>query len=370
MDADTPPILLTPGPVTTSPGVRAAMHQDCCTWVSEYVALVDDLRQRLVRLATGREGYTCVLLQGTGSYAVEAALGSVIPPSGKVLIVDNGAYGQRMILTAEKLKLAHAIVEFPETEPASVRTIERAFGADPALTHLAIVHSETTTGLVNPVAEIGRMARGLGKTVIVDAVSSFGGLPLSVEELGAHYLVSTASKCLQGVPGLGLVIAERAQLEQTRGWARSLAFDLHDQWQCMESKPTRWRFTSPTFVVRALAQAVRELEEEGGIAVRHARYQNNHRHLVRGMTELGFRTLLPPERQSAILTAFRFPAERAWSFDTFYEGLKARRFLLYPGKVSKADAFRIGTIGHVFPRDYQALTRAVEAVLREMGLRL
>jgi 2-aminoethylphosphonate-pyruvate transaminase len=371
MAVDRSPILLTPGPVTTSPGVRAVMQQDCCTWASEYVALVDDLRQRLVRLAVrGPAGaYTCVLLQGTGSYAVEATLGSVIPPSGKVLIVDNGAYGRRMVFTAEKLKLAHAVVAFPETETAQRQTIERALAADAAITHLAVVHSETTTGIVNPVAEIGRAARALGKTVIVDAVSSFGGLPLSMEELGAHYLVSTASKCLQGVPGLGLVVAERAQLERTRGWARSLAFDLYDQWQFMESQRTRWRFTSPTFVVRALAQAVRELEEEGGVAARHQRYENNHRRLVRGMTELGFQTLLPPERQSAILTSFRFPTDPAWSFDRFYEGLKARGFILYPGKVSLADAFRIGTIGNVFPEDFLELTRAASAVLAEMGVR-
>lgn len=370
MGVEFPTILLTPGPVTTSLGVRAAMHQDCCTWVSEYVDLVDELRRKLVRMATARPGYTCVLLQGTGSYAVEATLGTAIPASGKVLIVDNGAYGRRMVITVGKLKIAHAVLEFPETEPADPRAVERALAADPAITHLAIVHSETTTGILNPAGEIARLARALGKTVIIDAVSSLGGMPLTMEGLGAHYLVSTASKCLQGVPGLGLVIAEQSQLEQTRGWARSLAFDLYDQWQFMETKRNRWRFTSPTFVVRALAQAVRELEEEGGIPARHQRYEANHQRLVHGMTELGFQTLLPKERQTCILTSFRFPTDPRWSFDAFYEGLKERHFILYPGTVSKADAFRIGTIGHVFPKDYANLVGAVAEVHSRMGVKL
>ncbi len=370
MDSRIPYVLLTPGPVTTSPGVRSVMHDDCCAWVPEYGALVDDLRQRLVRLATAQPGYTCVLLQGTGSYAVEATLGSVIPPAGKVLIVDNGAYGRRMVITAEKIKLAHRIVEFPETEPADPAAVDRALAADRAITHVAVVHSETTTGLVNPVTQIGRVVNERGRLLIVDAVSSFGGLPLSMEELGAHYLVSTASKCLQGAPGLGLIVADVERLTQTRGWARSHSFDLFDQWQYMESKRLRWRFTSPTFVVRALAQAVRELEEEGGVAARHRRYEANRQTLLAGMQTLGFRPLLPAQRQSAILTSFRFPDDPAWSMDRFYEGLKKRRFVIFPTKVSTADAFRIGTIGHVFPEDFRELVAAVREVMVEMGVLL
>jgi len=248
--------------------------------------------------------------------------------------------------------------------------VDRALATDPAITHVAVVHSETTTGLVNPMAEIGRVVNERGRALIVDAVSSFGGLPLSMEEMGAHYLVSTASKCLQGVPGLGLVIADVARLTRTRGWARSHSFDLFDQWQYMESKRLRWRFTSPTFVVRALSQAVRELEEEGGIEARYRRYEANRQTLLSGMEALGFRTLLPADRQSAILTSFRFLSDPAWSFDSFYEGLKKRKFVLFPSKVSKADAFRIGTIGHVFPEDFRELVQAAGEVLGEMGVRI
>jgi len=344
------------------------MHDDCCTWTTENAALVDDLRRRLVRLASSRSGYTCILLQGTGSYAVEATLGSVIPPTGKVLVVDNGAYGRRMAVTAEKLKIAHRVIECPETEPADPRAVDRALATDPAITHVAVVHSETTTGLLNPVAEIGRAVNDRGRTLIVDAVSSFGGVPLSMEELGAHYLVSTASKCLQGVPGLGLIFADVERLTRTRSWARTHSFDLFDQWQYLETKRLRWRFTSPTFVVRALDQAVRELEEEGGVAARHRRYEANRQALLAGMEALGFRTLLPVERLSAVLTSFRFPDHPAWSFDAFYEGLKKRRFVLFPSQVSTAPAFRIGTIGHVFPEDYQELVGAAAEVLVEMGV--
>ncbi len=369
MDPRIPYLLLTPGPVTTSAGVRAVMHDDCCTWTTEYGTLVDELRHKLVRLASDRPGYTCILLQGTGSYAVEATLGSVIGPTGKVLIADNGAYGERMIVTAQKLKLAHRVVEFPETEPVDPAAVDRALKADSAITHVAVVHSETTTGLVNPVAEVGRVVNDHGRTLIVDAVSSFGGLPLSMEELGVHYLVSTASKCLQGVPGLGLIVADVARLTRTRGWARGHSFDLFDQWQYLETKRLRWRFTSPTFVVRALSQAVRELEEEGGVEARQRRYEANRQTLLAGMEALGFRTLLPAERQSAILTSFRFPSWAGWSMVSFYEGLKKRRFVLFPSQVSKADAFRIGTIGHVFPEDYRELVQAVREVVGEMGVR-
>jgi 2-aminoethylphosphonate-pyruvate transaminase len=363
MKLDNPYLLLTPGPVTTSPTVRAAMASDCCTWISEYSALVDDLRRRLVRLATARDGCVCVLLQGTGSYAVEAALGTAVPPDGKLLIVDNGAYGRRLVTQAERLRIPRVVLEFPETEPADPGLIDRVLRNDPAVTTVAMVHSETTTGLLNPAAEVGRVVNARGRTYIVDAVSSFAGLPFTMEELGAHYLVSTSGKCLQGVPGVGVVIAREAHLAGASGWARSLSFDLYDQWQFALTSPLRWRFTSPTHAVRALAQAVAELEEEGGLAARHCRYQANQRTLLAGMEALGFVPLLPSAVRTPILTSFRYPSAAGWSMPAFYEGLKKRGFVLFPGKVSQADAFRIGTIGHVFPEDYQRLTAAVAEVI-------
>lgn len=357
------PVLLTPGPITTSAAVRAVMAEDLCTWGDAYGSLVDDLRARLVRLATPESGFTSILLQGTGSYAVEATMGTAIPPNGKALLINNGAYGNRLVLTANKLKIPSTVLTFPETEPADPEQIEATLRADSTITTLVIVHSETTTGLCNPVEVIGPRARALGKTVIVDAVSSFGGIPLTLQSLGANYLVSTASKCLEGVPGLGLVIADRDHLEQTRGWARGYAFDLFDQWQFMELKGFRWRFTSSTYVVRALAEAVRELEAEGGVTQRNRRYQSNRQALLAGMTKLGFQTLLPEAWQTPILTAFRFPTNPRWSFRPFYEELAKRNYFLYPGKASKADAFRVGTIGAIDAPVLTGFTNAVAEAL-------
>jgi 2-aminoethylphosphonate-pyruvate transaminase len=370
VDDDIPYLLLTPGPLSTSRSVRQAMQRDSCTWDADYNTLVNDIRRRLVRLASRGDGYTAVLMQGSGTFAVEATLGTAISPGGKLLVVNNGAYGRRMVDIADRLRIARTEVALPETEPADAGRVEAVLATDPAITHVALVHCETTTGLLNPAAEIGRVARRYGKVFVLDAMSSFGGIPFTAEEVGADYLVSSANKCIQGVPGFGFVVAARSDLERTAGWARSLSLDLYDQWREMEDKGGKWRFTSPTHAVRAFARALDELDAEGGVEARHHRYRANHQCLVRGMEAAGFRTLLPPRLQAPIITAFRYPDAPAFSFEAFYQGLKARRFVIYPGKVSVAPTFRIGTIGHVFPDDIALLTQQVVEVARDLGLRL
>jgi 2-aminoethylphosphonate-pyruvate transaminase len=356
--------------LTTSRSVREAMLRDSCTWDSDYNTIVNNIRARLVRLATDQTHCTCVLIQGSGTFGVEATIGSLVPPDGKMLIVNNGAYGKRMAQIAERLRIAHTVIQQPETEPAAPALIERSLTADPAITHVAMVHCETTTGLLNPVAEVGRLARRHGKVYLVDAMSSFGGIPLRLEDIGAHCLISSANKCIQGVPGFAFVVAERSLLEQSRGWARSLSLDLYDQWREMEQNAGKWRYTSPTHVVRAFAQALDELDSEGGVAARFQRYSANHQHLLAGMEALGFRTLLPRTQQSPIITSFHYPSDPTFSFPALYEALKARRFVIYPGKVSNADTFRIGTIGHVFPDDFDCLTQNVAEAVQQFGWRL
>jgi 2-aminoethylphosphonate-pyruvate transaminase len=235
--------------------------------------------------------------------------------------------------------------------------------ADPGITHVAVVHCETTTGMLNPVADAGAIAKARGKVFIVDAMSSFGGIPLDAAAMGADLIVSSANKCLQGVPGFGFVIARRSALEVCAGRARSLSLDLHDQWQTMERHGGKWRFTSPTHVVRAFAQALAEHEAEGGVAARHARYAANHRELVAGMRALGFKTLLPDRFQSPIITAFQRPPEPAYDFRRFYAALQARGFVIYPGKVTEVETFRIGHIGDVHPPDILRLLSAVDAAM-------
>jgi 2-aminoethylphosphonate-pyruvate transaminase len=233
-----------------------------------------------------------------------------------------------------------------------------------------MVHCETTTGMLNPVAELGQLVARHKKKYIVDAMSSFGAIPLAMEGLNAQFLVSSANKCIQGVPGFGFVIMPQAEIEATKGWARSLSLDLYDQWREMHEKGGKWRYTSPTHVVNAFRQALEELEEEGGVAARHGRYKENHRRLVSGMKRLGFRCLLPDALQSPIITSFHFPEDKNFTFNEFYDRLKSRRFVIYPGKVTNAETFRIGNIGNVFPEDMDLLVREIEAVMGEMGIEL
>lgn len=371
VDEDIPYLLLTPGPITTSRSVREAMLRDYCTWDSDYNELVSDARGRVVRLVTRSAGdFTSVFIQGSGTFAVESVVGSVIPPGGKLLVVENGAYGKRIAQIARRLRIECVSVELPETEPADPVAIEATLRDDASITHLAMVHCETTTGLLNPAAEVGQVAAHFGKSYILDAISSLGGIPITVEELHADYLIGSANKCLQGVPGFAFVVARAERLRGAAGWARSLSLDLHDQWREMEENRGKWRYTSPTHAVRAFCQALDELSAEGGIGKRNQRYCENHRLLVSGMRHVGFQTLIADDAQSPIITAFRYPDDPRFEFEAFYQKLKSRRFVLYPGKVTGADTFRIGTIGHVFPEDITALVDAVIEVVKEMRLQL
>ncbi|POT55732.1 2-aminoethylphosphonate--pyruvate transaminase [Citrobacter amalonaticus] len=353
-------LLLTPGPLTTSRTVKEAMLFDSCTWDDDYnIGVVEQIRQQLTALATASEGYTSVLLQGSGSFAVEAVLGSTLGPRDKVLIVSNGAYGARMIEMANLMSIAHHAFDCGEVTHPDVRAIETILKADPAISHIAMVHSETTTGMLNPIAEVGALARQYGKTYIVDAMSSFGGIPMDIAELNIDFLISSANKCIQGVPGFAFVIAREAKISVCKGCSRSLSLDLYAQWRCMEDNHGKWRFTSPTHTVLAFAQALKELAEEGGVAARHRRYQQNQRSLVAGMRALGFNTLLDDDLHSPIITAFYSPEDPQYRFKEFYTRLKEQGFVIYPGKVSQSDCFRIGNIGEVYDADITALLAAI-----------
>lgn len=363
-DWENPYLLLTPGPLSTSPTVRAAMLRDWCTWDDDYnMGIVTPIREGLVRLAsaTQPEHYTSVLMQGSGTFGVEAMIGSTVPQNGKLLVLANGEYGNRLGRIAAVLKIPHLIHDDGELSPPNLEKLDSTLTADRDITHVVCVHSETTTGMLNPIAEIARIAKRHGKVFMVDSMSAFGGIPLDMASAGIDFLVSSANKCIQGVPGFGFVICRREELLQCKGRARSLSLDIYDQWQGMEKGHGKWRYTSPTHVVRAFAQAMKELAEEGGVAARHARYSENQRRLAEGMTRLGFRSLLPQSLQSPIITGFHSPSHPEYSFLKFYESLKAKGFVIYPGKVTHIDSFRIGTIGHVFPEDITRLITAVEA---------
>jgi 2-aminoethylphosphonate-pyruvate transaminase len=358
---DNPYLLLTPGPLTTSPSVREAMMRDWCTWDRDYNDLVQSIRQKLVKLsAPDAAGYTSVLVQGSGTFCVEAVISSVIPADGKLVVLTNGAYGDRIVQMARVHGIETAVIDYGEVTPAAPEPLEDMLAKDPGITHVACVHSETTTGMLNPIAEIGRIAKQYGKIFIVDAMSSFGGIPIDVASLQIDYLISSANKCIQGVPGFGFVVAKTSELALCKGRARTLSLDLYDQWVTMEQQNGKWRYTSPTHVVRAFYQALIELEEEGGVAIRYERYTRNQQILAEGMERLGFRILLPKESQSPFITSFYYPDGEAFRFETFYERLKQAGFVIYPGKISQANTFRIGNIGEVYPADMERLLAAVE----------
>jgi len=299
-------------------------------------------------------------MQGSGSFSVEATLGSVVPRNGKILLVANGAYGTRMVKMADVLGLDTIVYDLPETQAPDPAHVDALLREHPSITHVAIVHCETTTGMLNPLPEIARIVKAQGKTLIVDAMSSFGGIPMDAHELGIDFLVSSSNKCVQGVPGFGFVIAKREELVKCKGNARSLCLDLYDQWKEMDASG-KWRYTSPTHIVRAFYHALDELKAEGGVAARHARYTENQKLLVEGMAELGFATLLPRDLQSPIITSFLYPRPD-FNFDTFYKQAKAQGFVLYPGKISQADTFRIGTIGEVSPNDIRRLLTVIRNI--------
>lgn len=357
---DNPYILLTPGPLSTSKTVKAAMLRDWCTWDTDYNSIVTDLRARLAALASAQPGYTATLMQGSGTFCVESCIGSLIPQGGSLLVLANGAYGARIAKIARVLHIPVVEEDFGETAPVDPKRVEALLAAHPELTHVAVVHCETTTGMLNPISAIGAAVKAAGKVFIVDAMSSFGGVPIDMAEVGADALISSANKCIQGVPGFGFVLTRREVVEGCAGQARSLSLDLYDQWQAMEHGGGKWRFTSPTHVVRAFAQAMDELEAEGGVAARFARYSQNQKTLVAGMAELGFSTLLPSAIQSPIITAFHNPTHPDYAFKPFYDRLKAKGFVIYPGKVTTADTFRIGNIGEVSPADIERLLSAVK----------
>lgn len=364
-------LLLTPGPLSTTATVRAAMLQDSCTWDADYnQGVVEPIRRELVRLATGPEyesDYSAVLLQGSGSYVVESVLGSAIGVDECLLIINNGAYGARMGEMARCLGLRHHELDCGETTRPEPAAIEAMLVRHPEITHLAMVHCETTTGMLNPLEEVAALCQRRGIRLIVDAMSSFGGIPIDMGRLGIEFLISSANKCIQGVPGFGFVIARRAALVACAGRARSVSLDLHAQWQTMEQQGGKWRFTSPTHTVLAFAQALRELDEEGGIEARHQRYSENQRTLVAGMAALGFAPLLPEQWQSPIITAFYSPAHPDYRFADFYQRLKAQGFVIYPGKVSQADCFRIGNIGDVTPERVRDLLAAMASACYWQG---
>jgi len=362
------PYLLTPGPLTTSATVKQAMLKDWGSWDGDFRAMTAALRRRLLALAGDTHGtYDCVPMQGSGTFAVEAMLGTFLPRDGKALVLVNGAYGQRIVQTLEYLGRVHAVIDKGDYLPPRGPEVAAALEADPSITHVVLVHCETSSGILNPLAEIAAVVAEKGRKLLIDSMSAFGALPLDVREIPYAAMVSSANKCIEGTPGFGFVIAPKAELEAAKGRSHSLSLDLHAQWASME-KTGQWRYTPPTHVVAAFLQALEEHAAEGGVAGRGARYAENRDVMVAGMRELGFETLLQDSWLSPIIVTFFNPAHPAFNFETFYDLLKVKGFIIYPGKLTVVDSFRIGCIGRLDAAVMRRLLDAVKEALAEMGV--
>ena len=362
------PWLLTPGPLSTSYAVKAAMLTDWGSWDADFRAMTADVRARLVALlGQGGEDYTCVPMQGSGSYCVEAMLGTFVPKDGKALVLANGAYGQRAAKQLTQMGRACTLLDKGDYLPPRGPEITRLLQADPGITHVVAIHCETSSGILNPLAEIAQATAAAGRRLLIDSMSAFGAVPVLPAEMDFDALVSSANKCIEGVPGFGFVLAKREVLQAAQGNAHSLSLDLHSQWAEME-RSGQWRYTPPTHAVAAFLQALREHEEEGGVAARGARYAANRNRLVGGMRQQGFETLLSDEWLSPIITTFFCPADPAFAFPDFYDRMKARGFILYPGKLTQVDSFRVGTIGRFDTGVIDQVLTACAQSLRDMGV--
>lgn len=362
------PILLTPGPLTTSTRTKSAMLSDFGSWDGAFNELTASVCRDLVALIEGQDEHVCVPLQGSGTFSVEAALGTLVPRDGKVLVPDNGAYCKRIVRILQYLGRECAVLAHDEREPADPARIDAALAADRSITHVAQVHCETGTGILNPLPEIAAAVAARGRGLIIDAMSSYAAIPIDARTVRFDALIAASGKCLEGVPGMGFVIARRSALESAAGNSRSLSMDLLDQWQYLQ-KTGQWRFTPPTHVMAALRAAIDQYHAEGGLAARLARYRDNCAALVSGMRELGFVTFLDDAVQAPIIVTFHAPPDPAYDFKEFYARVRARGFILYPGKLTAVDTFRVGCIGAI---DAQVLTEAVAAIgetLRDMGVR-
>jgi 2-aminoethylphosphonate-pyruvate transaminase len=361
------PILLTPGPLTTSPATRQAMLRDWGSWDARFNQLTASVCHDLVNLVNGGEDYVCVPLQGSGTFAVEAALGTLVPRDGKVLVPNNGAYCTRIARILQILGRDYCELPLADHEPVSAGALEARLERDPAITHVAQVHLETSTGLLNPLHEIAAVCARRGVGLIVDAMSSLGALPIDARATPFDALISASGKCLEGVPGMGFVLVRKRVLEAAQGRCHSLALDLHDQYVYMQ-KTTQWRYTPPTHVVAALRAALDQFLTEGGQAARGARYQRNCDTLTGAMRALGFKPYLAAAHQAPVIVTFHAPADSAYQFKLFYDLVREAGYILYPGKLTQVETFRVGCIGAIDHREMRQAVDAIGMALTRMGI--
>jgi len=362
------PILLTPGPLTTSLPTKAAMLRDWGSWDSSFNAVTADVRRKLLDIIHGHATHVCVPMQGSGTFSVEAAVNTLVPRDGHVLVLINGAYGTRLAKLTRMMGRKLTTFETAEDVPTTPQDVDRLLAADTSITHVGLIHCETSTGILNPLPEIAAVVARHGRSLIVDAMSSFAAIDIDARAVPFDALIAASGKCVEGPPGMGFVFVRRSTLEKCAGHSTSLALDLYDQWTYME-KTTQWRYTPPTHIVVAFNCALDQLIAEGGQPARLARYTQNCETLVGGMAEQGFRVFLKPEIQAPIILTFHAPADPRYTFNEFYDRVRDKGFVLYPGKLTQVETFRVGCIGAIGPDEMRHAVNAVRDTLREMGIK-
>jgi 2-aminoethylphosphonate-pyruvate transaminase len=362
------PILLTPGPLTTSLATKTAMLRDWGSWDASFNSVTARVRERLTAIVNGGSTHVCVPMQGSGTFSVEAAVNTLVPRNGHLLVLINGAYGKRLARLTEMMGRKLSVFETAEDVPTTAADVARKLDADPSITHVGLIHCETSTGILNPLPEIAEAVAQRGRRLVVDAMSSFGAIPIDARTVPFDALIAASGKCIEGPPGMGFVFVRRSALEQSAGNSSSLSLDLYDQWSYME-KTTQWRYTPPTHVVVALDAALDQYLAAGGQPARLARYTANCETLIAGMKEMGFRPFLDARIQAPIIVTFHAPADPRYAFKAFYDKVRDKGFILYPGKLTQVETFRVGCIGAIGPDEIRHAVNAVRDALVDLGLR-
>jgi 2-aminoethylphosphonate-pyruvate transaminase len=361
------PWLLTPGPLTTSATVKQAMLHDWGSRDPKFIEMNKRIRASILKLAGGEGTHVCVPMQGSGTFVVEATIATLLPRDGKLLVLVNGAYGHRMVKMCKYLGRSCEFIEWPEDKPVDPEQVSAKLENDKSITHVAVVHCETTSGILNPLSKVAEVVARHNRSLLIDSMSAFGALPVDAREIHFDALMASSNKCLEGAPGVGFAVIRQSALEKCEGNSHSLSLDVYDQWRGLEGNG-QWRFTPPTHVLAALDVAIAEHAAEGGVAGRGGRYADNCRILVDGMRELGFETLLPDTLQAPIIVTFHMPEDPAFDFGKFYDSLAARGFVIYPGKLTVAPSFRMGCIGRLGADEMNGALDAVREVVAELGV--
>ena len=359
--------LLTPGPLTTSLATKQAMLRDWGSRDAEFIAITRHIQLRLLAIAEVEDSHVTVPVQGSGTFGVEATLGTLIAPGQRTLVLENGAYGKRIVTILERIGREVSVLQWPEDQQVDAAALDKALGDDPGINHVVVVHCETTTGILNDMVAVGRVTKAHNRRLIIDGMSAFGALPIDGASVPFDALIASSNKCFEGVPGMAFALIDKQWLAQAEGNAHSVSLDLYEQWRGLEANG-QWRFTPPTHVLAAFDQALKEHGAEGGVAARHARYNTNRDILVQGMRALGFETLLPDAVQAPIIITFLMPADPRFEFARFYDDMSARGFVIYPGKLTLADSFRVGCIGALGAVEMQQAVAAAKATLEAMGI--